>query len=158
MNLPILKHMQKVPGGLMIVPMLITAIINTIWPEALQIGGSTTGAFSTGTMTIIGIVLVISGSQLKLSQLAACLKRGGVLCLVKILLGFAAFFIVQAIWGIDGVAGMSLLALVIAFSSCNPGVYLALINDYGDTTDKTVLGLMSLVSVPALPLLILSTG
>ena len=158
MNLPILKHMQKVPGGLMIVPMLITAIINTIWPEALQIGGSTTGAFSTGTMTIIGIVLVISGSQLKLSQLVACLKRGGVLCLVKILLGFAAFFIVQAIWGIDGVAGMSLLALVIAFSSCNPGVYLALINDYGDTTDKTVLGLMSLVSVPALPLLILSTG
>lgn len=158
MNLPILKHMQKVPGGLMIVPMLITAIINTIWPEALQIGGSTTGAFSTGTMTIIGIVLVISGSQLKLSQLAACLKRGGVLCLVMILLGFAAFFIVQATCGIDGVAGMSLLALVIAFSSCNPGVYLALINDYGDTTDKTVLGLMSLVSVPALPLLILGTG
>lgn len=63
MNLPILKHMQKVPGGLMIVPMLITAIINTVWPEALQIGGSTTGAFSTGTMTIIGIVLVISGSR-----------------------------------------------------------------------------------------------
>ena len=59
MNLPILKHMQKVPGGLMIVPMLITAIINSIWPEALQIGGSTTGAFSTGTMTIIGIVLIL---------------------------------------------------------------------------------------------------
>lgn len=158
MNLPILKYMQKVPGGLMIVPMLVTAIINTIWPDALQIGSATTGAFAAGNMTIIGIVLVISGSQLKVKQLGTSLKRGGVLCLAKIIVGFAACFIVQALFGIDGVAGMSLLALVIALSSCNPGVYMALINDFGDTTDKTVFGPMNLIAVPALPLLILSIG
>ena len=75
MNLPILKHMQKVPGGLMIVPMLITAIINTIWPEALQIGGSTTGAFSTGTMTIIGIVLGIAVAACSLRDFLRLTER-----------------------------------------------------------------------------------
>ena len=29
--------------------------VNTIWPEALRIGGPTTGSFSTGAMAIIGI-------------------------------------------------------------------------------------------------------
>ena len=46
--------MQKVLGGLMIMP-VIAASVNTIWPEALRIGGPTTGSFSTGAMTTIGI-------------------------------------------------------------------------------------------------------
>ena len=51
----ILKYIQKVLGGLMIMPAVIAASVNTIWPEALRIGGSTTGSFSTGAMAIIGI-------------------------------------------------------------------------------------------------------
>ena len=47
--------MQKVPGGLMIMPVVIAASVNTIWLEALRIGGPTTGSFSTGAMAIIGI-------------------------------------------------------------------------------------------------------
>lgn len=47
--------MQKVLGGLMIMPAVIAASVNTIWPEALRIGGPTTGSFSTGAMAIIGI-------------------------------------------------------------------------------------------------------
>lgn len=48
-------YMQKVLGGLMIMPTVIAASVNTIWPEALRIGGPTTGSFSTGAMTAIGI-------------------------------------------------------------------------------------------------------
>lgn len=51
----ILKYMQKVLGGLMIMSAVIAASVNTIWPEALRIGGPTTGSFSTGAMTTIGI-------------------------------------------------------------------------------------------------------
>ena len=47
--------MQKVLGGLMIMPAVIAASVNTIWPETLRIGGPTTGSFSTGAMAIIGI-------------------------------------------------------------------------------------------------------
>lgn len=47
--------MQKVLGGLMIMSAVIAASVNTIWSEALRIGGPTTGSFSTGAMTTIGI-------------------------------------------------------------------------------------------------------
>lgn len=39
----------------MIMPAVIAASANTIWPEALRVGGPTTGSFSTGAMAIIGI-------------------------------------------------------------------------------------------------------
>ena len=51
----ILKYMQKISGGLMIMSAVIAASVNTIWLEALRIGGLTTGSFFTGAMAIIGI-------------------------------------------------------------------------------------------------------
>ena len=42
----IMKFLQKVPAGLMLVPLLIGAVIHTLFPQALEIGGLTTAAFS----------------------------------------------------------------------------------------------------------------
>ena len=44
-----LNLMQKVPGGLIIVPMLIGVLANTFIPNVLEIGGFTSGMFKTGT-------------------------------------------------------------------------------------------------------------
>lgn len=37
--MPILKMVRKVPGGLMIIPLLLGALINTVAPGLLTIGG-----------------------------------------------------------------------------------------------------------------------
>jgi 2-keto-3-deoxygluconate permease len=153
----IMKFIGKIPGGLMIIPMLITAILNTVAPGALRIGGATSGIFtSAGTFTVIGIILFIAGSQLKLSQIGMAVKRGGVLCIAKIALGFAASFFAFNVFGDKGFLGISALAFVIAMSSCNPGVYMALVQQYGDVVDKSAFGLLNVVAVPALPILLLS--
>ena len=66
----------KIPGGLLIVPMLLAAIINTMLPSLFQIGDPTTALFtSKGTMVLIGMILFISGTQLDLSQLLVTLKE-----------------------------------------------------------------------------------
>ncbi len=54
----ILGKVNKVPGGIMVVPMIITALINTFIPAVLKIGGPTTAAFSgAGAMATIGILV-----------------------------------------------------------------------------------------------------
>lgn len=84
MKFKILKNMQKVPGGMMLIPMFITALINTIFPQVLNIGNPLTAMFtSKGTMTIIGIMLFCMGIQIDLSQIKNMMKRGGVILGLK---------------------------------------------------------------------------
>lgn len=42
----IMRFLRKVPAGMMIVPLLIGAFMNTFFPEALKIGSFTTATFS----------------------------------------------------------------------------------------------------------------
>ena len=48
MNINILEKMNKVPGGLIIIPLLVAILINTFAPQVLSIGGPTTALFKVG--------------------------------------------------------------------------------------------------------------
>ena len=50
-RIPILNWIKKVPGGLLLVPMVIVAIINTFCPNLVKIGGATEFLF-TNTCTM----------------------------------------------------------------------------------------------------------
>lgn len=85
----ILGKVNKVPGGIMIVPMLITAMINTFVPALLKIGGPTTAVFSgAGAMSTIGMLLFVAGSQTKYSDLGTVCARGGLLVLVRLAVAY----------------------------------------------------------------------
>lgn len=152
----ILGNVKKIPGGLMLIPMLITALINTFVPNALTIGSATTALFKGGTMTIIGIILFVAGTQLKLSALPKALARGGVFVLVRTILCVLACVVMKNTFGLDGFKGISLLAVVIVMSSCNPGVYAALMQQYGDGIDMAAMGIINIIAVPQFPLIILA--
>ena len=148
---------KKVPGGIILIPMCVTAIINTIWPGALlKFGGPASGIFAQGAMVVIGMLLFVSGSQLKLNQLGVALARGGVLTLVRLLIGYAVAVIAIKFLGNTGsVWGISTMALVIIASTCNPGIYAGLMNNFGDNIDKAAVGIMNIIAVPATPLILL---
>jgi 2-keto-3-deoxygluconate permease len=42
----ILNFLKRIPAGMMVVPLLLGSLINTLFPGALQIGGLTTALFS----------------------------------------------------------------------------------------------------------------
>ncbi len=132
----IMKFVRKVPGGMMVIPFFLAAIINTIAPGILKIGGATSALFSaSGANTLIAAVLFCSGAQLRFQVAPKLLARSGVLLIAKFLAGFVTGLIVGAVWGPGGFMGISTLAIFSAVTNSNGGMRLALTSEYGNDED-----------------------
>lgn len=140
----------------MVVPMAIAAIINTLMPSVLQMGNPLTATFtSKGTMGVVGMMLVFTGIQIKPKEILICLRRGGILSGIKLIIGIISGILIMKVFGMNGVAGISTLAWVACITSCNPGLYIALMNDCGDKIDKVNYVLLNVIGLPFIPVCIL---
>ena len=109
----IMRFLKKIPAGMMVVPMLLGAIINTFLPEVTNIGSFTTAVFtSAGANTAIGIQLFCLGTTLRVRDMGGVVKRGGVLLISKFVIGAAIGIVVGKVFGPTGVLGLSSLATV----------------------------------------------
>ncbi|HZK09677.1 MAG TPA: 2-keto-3-deoxygluconate permease [Clostridia bacterium] len=153
-----LKFMRKIPGGLLIIPMLLSALVNTIAPGFFgQFGGLTEALFTTkGINYIVAMVCFCSANLLDVRSIGKVLKKQGTILLVKVLLCLVFSYIFMQLFSLQGVAGVSAIAFVVAICSVNPSLYLALVSDYGEELDKAAFGLTGLICVPAFPIFVFS--
>lgn len=155
----ILKSIQKVPGGLMVVPLLLAAFVNTFFPEILSIGSFTTAVFSNaGAATIVGIQLFFIGTQLRLKEAPEALKRGGVLLIAKFLGGAVIGVATAKFFGPVGFLGISGLAIISSVSNSNGSLYLALMGEYGDSSDQAAQSVLNINDGPFLTLVALGAS
>lgn len=151
--------LKKIPGGIIVIPLLIGAVINTAFPNLLTaLGGMTAALFKTGTLAFAGLVLFATGATLSLSEFSMALKRGGVLCLTKIVLAFGLSFAFIKVFGMDGILGISSVAFVAAMCSTSPGVYIGVVEGCGDAADKATFAFLNIVSMPAIPVFIIGAA
>ena len=148
----ILQNVKKVPGGLMVIPLFLGAIVNMLFPDLLNIGGMTTATFKTGASSFIGASLMCVGSQITITKIGEPLKRGFVLLAAKFLAGFLPTILVANIWGPNGILGLTPLMLLAAATNSNGGLYLGLMTQLGDEND---LGAQSLLGINDGPFLTL---
>ncbi|MBE0069325.1 2-keto-3-deoxygluconate permease [Thermoanaerobacterium thermosaccharolyticum] len=144
----IMKTMKKIPGGMMVVPLLLGAIINTLFPKALMIGGFTTPLFKQSAMAFIALFALSSSAQIKLKQAGLPLSKGIALTFVKFVIGVLLGIIVGKIFGNHGILGLTPLAIVAAVTNSNGGLYAALAGEYGDATDVGAISILSLNDGP----------
>ena len=145
----IMRFLKKIPAGMMVVPMLLGAIINTFLPEVTNIGSFTTAVFtSAGANTAIGIQLFCLGTTLRVRDMGGVVKRGGVLLISKFVIGAA----------IGIVVGLSSLAIISAVTNSNGSIYLALMNSYGDTVDQAAMPLLAINDGPMLTMIAMGIG
>ena len=163
MQIPIKRAIERVPGGMMVVPLLIGALIATFFPGTPKFFGSFTGALFSGALTILAVFYVCMGASISFKATPYILKKGGTLLAVKvgiaIILGIVfGRFLGEAPVTAGMFAGLSTLAIVAAMNDTNGGLYMALMGQYGRPRDVGAYTIMSLESGPFLTMITLGVA
>lgn len=162
-QIPIKRTLDRIPGGMMIVPLLFGAVINTFFPTTPKFFGSFTGALFTGALPILAVFYVCMGASIDVKATPYILKKGGSLFAVKVCLGIVLGLIFGHYLGeapISGgmFAGLSTLAIVAAINDTNGGLYMALMGQYGKPEDVGAYSVMSIESGPFLTMVTLGVA
>lgn len=152
----VLKTIRRIPGGVMIVPLILAALIHTFAPGALEIGSFTSAIFSSkGLDAMIGLQLFFIGTRMELRQAPEAIKRGIVLLIAKYGAGALLGLLIAHFFGLGGILGISVLAIVSTVTGANGALYLSLVGEYGDTEDSAAMCILNIHDGPFLTLLTL---
>lgn len=150
----IYKTITKVPGGLMVVPLFIGMLVNTFIPNVLKIGGFTEALSSVGYPTILGMYLFTVGTKMTVRTAPRMLKRGFGIMFAKVAVATLIAVSVGKLFG-GNIFGFSTLALLVAMSDTNGGMFMALTSVMGDKEDAGTYVPQSIETGPFLSMMIL---
>ncbi|MCI1945212.1 2-keto-3-deoxygluconate permease [Clostridium luticellarii] len=154
----ILKTMKKVPGGMIVVPLILGALINTFLPNALKIGGFTTALFKNGSPCLIALFILCSSAKINIHKLGTPIYKGLILTVPKILIGGILGWFIGREFGLSGILGLSPLAIIPAVANSNGGMYGAMAAQYGNDTDEGAISLVALNVGPFVTMLFMGVG
>lgn len=136
-RVPAFAFLQRIPAGMMLIPLILGVLMNTFAPEALRIGGFTTALFKEGTLTLIAVLILATGAQITGSHSGkAAASTTTVVLVCKTLIPALLVVILGLVVGIEGIAGVSILALLAIFGNSNGALWLAFAGQYGDERDE----------------------
>ncbi len=155
----ILKKMGELPGGLVIIPLVIAVLLATFCPQVFQIGGYVTALFYDGNACMMGFFLIVCGSMINIKQVGMPLYKGAMMTGVKFILGVILGVVVGKICGPAGFLGIAPFAFIAAITNSNGSLYISLSSQFGNATDTGAISILSLNDGPFFTLIALgATG
>lgn len=160
---PIKDALERIPGGMMVIPLLLGCAIANWFPSVPARLGSFSGALFGNPLPILAVFYVCVGATVALETTPYVLRKGGVLLATKIACGVVCAISLRQVIGSGVVSGgffsgLSVLAVVAAVNDTNGGLYMALTGQYGRTRDAAAYSVMSLESGPFLTMLTLGVA
>lgn len=162
-DMQIKRAIEKIPGGMMLVPLFLGALCHTFSPGAGKYFGSFTNGMITGTVPILAVWFFCMGASIKLSATGTVLRKSGTLVVTKIAVAWVVAAVTSRLIPAHGVeagffAGLSTLALVASMDMTNGGLYASIMQQYGTKEEAGAFVLMSLESGPLMTMVILGTA
>ncbi|QWA08902.1 2-keto-3-deoxygluconate transporter [Sodalis ligni] len=157
------RAIDKIPGGMMLVPLFIGALCHTFAPDSGKYFGSFTNGLISGTVPILAVWFFCMGASIKLSATGTVLRKSGTLVVTKIAVAWVVAAVASRLLPANGVeigffAGLSTLALVASMDMTNGGLYASIMQQYGTKEESGAFVLMSLESGPLMTMIILGTA
>lgn len=148
--------LDRIPGGMMVVPLLLAATINTFAPNLLRIGGFTEALFVDSASALIALFLLCTGAQINVRMFGVSLAKGATLLTTKWVVGAAVGLIAYMFAGDNGLwLGIAPIAVIAAMTNSNGGLYMALVGQYGGKDDRAAYSLLALNDGPFLTMVAL---
>jgi len=127
--------------------------LNTFAPNLLKIGGFTQALTGTGYPTFLGMYLFTVGAKISVRAAPKILARGFGIMAAKV--GVATICALIVARGLGGsVLGLSTLAVMVAMSDTNGGMFMALMSVLGDKDDAGTYVVQSIETGPFLTMAI----
>lgn len=149
---------SRVPGALMIVPLLLGAACNTFFPQFLALGGFTTGLFRDGVPALIGLFMFCMGAQIRLGAAGKTLEKGAAIMLGKLAAGVAVGLAVAFGMPDGTLFGLLPVAIIAAMTNSNGALFVALTEQFGNKTDKGAVSVISINDGPFFTLVALGVS
>jgi len=155
---------DQIPGGLMLVPLVLGALVKTYAPWSGGYFGSFTNGLITGTVPILAVWFFCMGATIDLRATGTVLRKSGTLVVTKTLVAWLATIVASQFIPDEGIrtgllAGLSVLAITTSMDMTNAGLYAAVMQQYGSREEAGAFVLMSIESGPLITMLVLgATG
>ncbi|MEW9501110.1 2-keto-3-deoxygluconate permease [Jeotgalibacillus marinus] len=149
--------LERIPGGMMVVPLLLAATINTVAPDLLRIGGFTQALFVDSANALIALFLLCTGAQINVKTFGVSLAKGATLLTTKWIVGAIFGLLAFMFAGDNGLwMGLAPIAVIAAMTNSNGGLFVALVGQYGNKDDRAAYSLLALNDGPFLTMVALS--
>lgn len=155
---PIFGMMDRIPGGIMIIPLIAGAIIGTFLPSVLDAGSFTTALLRDSALPLTAVLIFATGMQLTPKTLGPVAGVTTTIVVTKTIIPGLIIVALGLLVGMDGIFGISILALLAAVPNGNGGLWLAFTSKYGDRNDRGAYVAHSLNDGPFFPLLFIGAS
>ncbi|MGL5260675.1 MAG: 2-keto-3-deoxygluconate permease [Lachnospiraceae bacterium] len=158
-DLDLLNKMKNMPGGLVIIPLLIAVALATFCPQVFQIGGYVTALFYDGNAAMMGLFLIVCGSTINVKQVGLPLYKGVAMTGMKLILGILLGLLVGKLCGPEGFLGLTPFVIIAAITNSNGSLYISLSSQFGNASDTGAISILSINDGPFFTLVALgATG
>lgn len=152
------RMLGKIPGSLMIIPLFLGAIINTFFPEILNIGSFTTALFKNGTGTLLGMFFFCMGAQISFRETRVTIEKGLAILIGKVGIGVAFGLGVAFLIPGGELWTLTPLAIIAAMTNSNSTLFVALTKQYGNASDRGAVSVISMNDGPFFTLVALGAA
>ncbi|CAM3194792.1 2-keto-3-deoxygluconate permease [Streptobacillus felis] len=150
------KYFSKIPGNMIVVPLIIGTLINSFFPQVLQIGSFTT-AIVKGVGPLVGAFLLFLGGTISLKSTPKSIVRGFVIITTKVLVAVALGLVVAKVFN-NNFLGLSAVAVIGAISVANNALFAGITSVYGDEIERGAVAITSLSVGPTVTMIALTSA